>query len=732
MAESSSEANLHFLDYWRVLRVRWPFITLVFLTVVLTAGITTYFTPKQFSASSRVEIRRGDFLIEIFGRGNTGAGPERADSRFITTQFEIIQTREVLYPVIQSLNLVERWGSGSIGGAYGRLRGMLQVRDIRNTDLIQITVFSGNPEEAAEIANAVAEEYKNTRIRQVETWVNRSLESLQEEVDRRKKEADTLRLKAAEIREKYGIIDVNPDTTSSAQQVEEQLYVSVENAVHSEKLRITTLRSRYDELSSLTDDEILRSLSALNINDPLLAKVFPEMQSITAEEARLLSAGLGPRHPTILAMRGKKAELQKQMEEQLKAMRVSLANQLRIAEESLKALEVELEKSRTGQRESKESTVEYVEAKNQYVQALGLLQAAEQRLATEKMQMTMPQSPAIVWELAEPSGAPVRPNVTLNMLLGVLVGLVLGIGAAFFLEYLDTSVKTLEEVESSLGLPVLAVIPRNMKILPRSKTLDADSEAYRILRTNVEFNRKNPDANTFTVVSGGAGEGKSTTIANLAFTFAQGGYKTLIVDADLRRPTQHKIFDLPNEVGLADYLSSGQPLETVVHQTSSHENLFIISSGTQPSDVVALLSSQKMDGFLSALKQRFDVIFLDSPPILGVSDASVLASLADLTIIVVQHRRFPKSMLNRVKTAITNVGGTVLGVVLNNVDVRHDQNYEYYTNYYKYYSKTPRTKTPVAAASQNEELNEVVAVDGMEPKDGARSGAKGSKKSFDY
>jgi capsular exopolysaccharide synthesis family protein len=318
----------------------------------------------------------------------------------------------------------------------------------------------------------------------------------------------------------------------------------------------------------------------------------------------------------------------------------------------------------------------------------------------------------------------------LNMILGVVVGLVLGIGAAFFLEYLDTSVKTMEEVEANLGVPVLAVIPRNMNLLPRSRGLDADSEAYRILRTNVEFNRKNPDANTFTVVSGGAGEGKSTTIANLAYTFALGGYNTLIIDADLRRPTMHKIFELENESGLADFLHDQKDLEEVIKHSVAQDNLYIMTSGEQPSDVVAMLSSQRMDQLLNQVKQRFDVIFIDSPPILGVSDASVLASLADLTIIVVQHRRFPKSMLHRVKNAIINVGGNVLGVVLNNVDVRHDQNYEYYTNYYKYYSKPGRRKKAepklegelIASASED-----TPTVASHRPE---KSGA--AKKDFDY
>ena len=274
--------------------------------------------------------------------------------------------------------------------------------------------------------------------------------------------------------------------------------------------------------------------------------------------------------------------------------------------------------------------------------------------------------------------------MALNLALGALVGLALGIGLAFFIEYLDTSVKTMEDVETLLGVPVLAIIPQNIKLLHKEPGDTPDAEAYRILRTNIEFNRKNPEANTISLVSGGPGEGKSTTLANLAFISAQGGYSTLIVDADLRRPVQHTFFDADNKIGLTNYLTTDMRLDDVIVRTSV-ENLSLLPSGVLPSDAVGILNSQRMADMIAELKTRYDIVFFDSPPMLGVSDASVLASEVDQTIIVVQHRRFPRAMLTRVKQAIIGVGGTVLGVVLNNVDLKHDQNYYYYTNYYGYY-----------------------------------------------
>jgi succinoglycan biosynthesis transport protein ExoP len=301
--------------------------------------------------------------------------------------------------------------------------------------------------------------------------------------------------------------------------------------------------------------------------------------------------------------------------------------------------------------------------------------------------------------VAEPPSYPARPRVGLNLALGALVGLVVGLGLAFFIEYLDTSVKTMEDVESLLGVPVLAIIPQGISLLHKAEGDIPDAEAYRILRTNIEFNRRNPDANTISLVSGGPGEGKSTTIANLAFICAQGGYSTLIVDADLRRPVQHQLFDVSNEIGLTNYLTTEMDVNSVILPTTV-ENLFVLPSGVLPSDAVGILNSQRMSDTIAELKLRYDIIFFDSPPILGVSDASVIASEVDQTVIIVQHRRFPRAMLTRVKQAILGVGGTVLGVVMNNVDLKHDQNYYYYTNYYGYYGGT-RTKTFRRGRAQN-------------------------------
>ncbi len=690
----TAELKLHFLDYWRVIRVRFPLIILVFLLVVITAAVVTHFMPKQYSSSVSMQIKPNDTALAVFDN-RSGMG---FDPRFLTTQFEIIQRKEMLYPVIDSLGLEQKWrgayGFSSKEQAYFRLRGMIDIREVRNTELIQIVVSSTDRQEAAEIANRIAEEYQRKRIDDQQEWVNRSLTQLQDEVSKQRTKVDQLRLAAQKIRIDNNVQDLNPDNLDQATLTENQILMSVENQVSSERLRVSSLRARYQAISQLSDDQVMRSITTLEIADPTISQVMPQFQTAASEEARLLQSGLGVNHPTVKSLRAQKEVMRGQLESQIKSLRSSLEANLRIAESSMAELEKRLDESQQNQQDSKTRAAGYYEAKNTFIQAKKLLEAAEMRLSTQTFERTMPQNPAIIWERAEVASGPSRPNVMLNILLGVVVGLVFGVGLAFFIEYLDTSVKTMEDVETFLQVPVLAVIPRGITLLINDGEDNPDAEAYRIMRTNIEFNRKSPDANTITIVSGGAGEGKSTTLINLAYTFAKGGYTTLVVDADLRRPSMHRMFGIENESGLSDYLTTEIDLEEVVHLTKI-DNLYLMSSGQMPTDAVGVLNSQRMVELIEEVKGRFDIIFFDSPPILGVSDASVLSSAMDLTIIVVQHRRFPRAMLHRVKQAITNVGGDILGVVLNNVDVRHDQHYEYYTSYYNYYQ----------AGSSNEKRN---------------------------
>jgi len=211
------------------------------------------------------------------------------------------------------------------------------------------------------------------------------------------------------------------------------------------------------------------------------------------------------------------------------------------------------------------------------------------------------------------------------------------------------------------------------------------------------------------VVSAGAGEGKTTTVLNLATVFAQANQRVLIVDSDLRRPALHKFLRVSNSIGLTNYLLKQNTLEEVI-QTTSIPTLDFMPSGKLPSSSLGILSSAQMKSLIVELKQRYDFVFFDSPPIMGVSDASILASEVDLTLQVIQYRRYPQPMNIRAKQLIEKVGGNLIGIVLNNINVSQDESYYYYSGYYHdyyYRSEESREKGPPGSAPGDQRKVEI-------------------------
>ena len=683
------DSKLHFLDYWRVIRVRFGIVVLSFLLVVITAAITTYFQPRKYRAAVTLELKMAADRQNIFGADNSVSVPAQ-DPRFILTQNEILTSREILNPVVDSQDLQRKWANDAVPiskeAAYGRLRSMISLKPVRGTELLELSALSTNPEEAKHLVDAVTESYQNIRKTNDLRQSNESQNVLVRDLDAQRQKVDGLRQKLADYRKTHpNLRDPNPDVQETRVDPYQAQVDSRQGEVDKYTTQVAALTSQLGQVSQLKGDELMRALAVLQINDPTVQGILPKYQEAVSNEALMLNSGLGPNHPKIVSLRAARSVYTKQLTDQVDSIRRSLSIQLDVAKTTLDSVTKQLKDLRDEQRLARVEGAEYDNIKEEYIRTKEILQTAEVKSAQTGIANTMPIIPAFIWNEAEIPTVPSSPNVTLNMAIGLLIGMIVGIGLAFFIEYLDTSVKTMDDVETMLGVPVLAIVPKNIKLLHKQAGDVPDAEAYRILRTNIEFNRKSADANTISMVSGGPGEGKSTTLCNLAFTCAQGGYSVLIVDADLRRPTQHKIFEVNNSIGLTNYLTTNIALEDVIVPTMV-ENLSLMPSGILPSDAVGILNSQRMSDMIAELKTRYDIIFFDSPPILGVSDGAVLASEVDQSIIIVQHRRFPRAMLVRVKQAIQNVGGTVLGVVLNNVDLRHDPNYAYYTSYYEYYA----------------------------------------------
>ena len=708
------EVKLHFLDYWRIVRIRLGLIFLIFVVVLGTTAVVTYLQPREYSSFATIELRPDMTPVRIFENEPVGSERTGFDPKFTPTQFQIITRKGVLYPVIEQLELDKKWGS--IGQpmpkefAYSKLEQMLSLQEIRNTNLIQITVFSVDPAEAALLANTIAQVYMDQRISERRDLVTKGLEQLRDEVTKKEQEVNQAYAEASKLRTESGVVDPNPDSLENSTRVEDSSVMANQAKVDEAQSQVATLSSRVERLDELKREDLMRAAGLLKLDDPIIEQKLPAYQTAQTDKARLLNSGLGRNHPDVKAIQAQIDLLQQQLGQQIDSIRKGLTTQLAIAQSSLKAMQNNLGLTLNQQQEKKTASVRYLDAKYRYVQERKLLEAAKTRLNTETMERTMPQQSAAIRDVAEPGHFPTKPKVFLNLVLGALAGLALGVGLAFFLEYLDTSLKSMDDIENCLGLPVLAVIPKGTKLLTSVDADSADGEAYRLLGTGLESRQNNLVARAISVVSGGASEGKSTTTCNLAITFALAGQRVLVVDADMRRSTLHRLLNVESRPGLADYLSGDAELDKTI-KPASIENLFLLPSGSSGSNVVSLLKSTRMSEFVKIARQQFDVVLFDCTPLLGVSDASIVAKLTDACLLVVQHRRFPRSMLLRVKQMLEAFGVTVLGVVLNNVDVRHDPHYQFYTSYREYYGK-PRKRQKSRGVLENAGAKASIGNDG--------------------
>ena len=710
-SQPSQEARLHFLEYWRVIKTRKAVVFAVFLLVALVAATVTYFQPKIYAAATRIKVEQERPSIDIWQQQ---AIPSY-DPYFLQTQFEIIQSQKILYPVIEQLKLIQVWADrhealpvASVELAFVRLKGQIVARRYRDTSLIEIAVYDQDPRLAATIANSIAEIFEKERLEEKRRQVVKGLDKLREEMAEQRDRMQAAQQKVEQLRRELDVPLLG--TSANAVKLTDQTLQQLETQLTSARVESAGREARLAELKKLTPLQ-LRNTIATIINDPNVQQL---LQSVTDAETSIerMKEDYGPDHPSVRGAIATRDKLREQLDARLEGIIrgfevESLMAQARTAElqrqmDDAKSRSLILESGRflpfrNAQRE------EEIETR--------LYEALKARLQQETTNMNMPRRPVEVIDTAEASFIPVRPNMWLNVSLGAVVGLLLGVGLTFFLEFLDTSIKRMDDVERYLGLPVLGVVARQAHLLSRGDASPGDIEAYRMLRTNIEFAKTDGAGRSLCVLSAGAGEGKSFTIVNLAYTYAQHGARVLVVDSDLRRPGVHQCLGLPNNIGLADYLASTKTADEIV-QATSIPNVWAITSGTGTDAALPMLTSRRMEQLIQDVGQRYDVVLYDTPPVLGVSDAAVVAREVGTALLVIQHRRYPRAMSVRARQVIENAGGKLLGVVVNNVTIGQDETYYYYHDHYERYLRTHEGAPSTAPAASKKAASDEIELRG--------------------
>lgn len=692
------ESQLHFLDYWRIIRIRKTVILAVFLLVSITTTLVTFILPQQFESTVRIRVEKDapDVSTLSFSMQSQGFDPY-----WIQTEFEVLKSKSILFPVITNLNLNREYAQRhkeendlSTDLCYYIIKKQMDVEQYRNTSVIEIRVEDESQKMAMDIANEIARVYKDNRLKTLTETYRRGIEKLEQELHKVETESNEKQTLVEKLKVELKIPDSEDRAFYASSVPEPEILRHLENLRIEAQADFEHHRTLYSSLTNLTRAEFKTAVLTAS-PDPHLQSLL-ERQAETEQRLADLIETYSAEHPDVIRMKGVLGRINDQVNERLEGIIEGLRVKMAAAKAKYDSYVTEVEKTRKTDIETAIRRAPYFSAKRDLDKLKEFREKLMTKITSEKVDSKI-ERPGIV-EVIDPAQRalrPSRPNKVLNISLGVVFGIILGIGLAFFIEYLDTSVKTIDDVERALQAPVLGVIPQNVGSLLEEGLDSPHAEAYRVLRTNVLFSRKDPTHSTVTVLSGGAGEGKSTTLFNLGVIFAQNGSRVLVVDSDLRRPSIHKILRSSNSLGLTNYLLKQNTLEEVI-QTTPLSTLDFLPSGKLPSSSIGILNSTHMKTLIKELKSRYDFVFFDAPPIMGVSDASILASEVDIVLQVIQYRRYPQPMTIRAKQLIEKVGGNMLGIVLNNINMSQDENYYYYSGYYSDYYTKSDDATPAA------------------------------------
>ncbi len=738
------EQQISLRDYYRILiRGRWIIFTSL-MSVLIATVIFTFTADEVYEADSKIIVEsKGTMERALFDMSSFSN-----QTTLISNQVEILQSRYLAENVVRYLEASPARDSIAIfqPNSNGELLTFreqtewvmdnLSVNPKRDTDVIEIVFSANTPFEAQTVCNAITERYLELNRdynRSEFTMLRKFLEHQREQKGEELKVSEEA-LKQFQQEEKLIALDDKTKELISrlaeAESRQEEAQVALNAALEGKKSIESQIAERKIELTKETSE----------ISSQLFNVLQEEYARLVAEKLKyetLISQDrIDPQNfnEEVAAMEEKIKSIQKKLKEEA----VKIANSSMVSdpfslgqELVTKLLEKDNEiKAYASQLQTLRSIVTNYEKQLSVLPEKALKLARLERrvkvdqvtymMLTEKLEETRiseagQKENIRILDYANRPIYPVKPKKKLNILLGILIGLGLGVGITFLMEYIDNSIKTPDELEKS-GYPVLATIPviateelekkiKEKEELPLENGIDLDfiegrkietrlithfdpkspiSEAYRTLRTNFQYSTPDKKLHTLLVTSSGPKEGKSTTVANLAITLAQMGQKTVLIDTDLRRPVMHHIFNIKKENGVTDYLVNNVPLESLAKPTII-DNLYLITSGTLPPNPAELLASDSMKKFMEDLKNNFDMVLFDSPPVIAVTDAQILGTYTDGTIIIVKSEQTGWDMLNRSISLIKTVNANFLGYVFNSVNVTKAYSSYYYYYYYQYY-----------------------------------------------
>lgn len=688
---SSAQDSASFPGFLQILRLRGWLIVLIVALVVVTTTAVTAFLPKWYRSITKVRVEKPEGQVKLFQAQSVGG----YDPVFLQDQCKIMQSEKILYPVIERLDLNRRIATmrgapaafpPDLTYAFIRQR-MLAVESQRASSVIEIDVDAQEPQLAADIANELARTYSSDRIALATSDQSEGLAQLRQELVKQEQTVSRQRDAVEKLRKELNISGVDLNARYSDMEIE--TLRQMQNTLIALSVDAIGRKTRWERFKSIPAEDRLSLVNSELIPDQNIQNLLQAFL-VADQKVTQLKSRLGEAHPDLVGAIDNRVKIKEQLDAQLRGYENSLEIAYKEADARVAELKRQLAQAKVDQiLSARERMRPFEESAQKLDDETRLLTTLKLTLRQREIDFQVPKKTIEILNTAEPARFPIRPSWSLNLGLALVFGLVLGGGLAVALEYFDTSFRGVADIESRLGLPVLGIIPFSSEPLDHGNDDPGELEPYRVLHTNLNLTLKSGQAQAIVISSAGPGEGKSTTLHRLTRLIGETGERVLLIDADLRRPTQHRIANRPKEPGLRELLAGQKSLEEVT-QRSISPGLDFIPSGSSAGFALSLIYSNRLRELIGTLKGRYDRIILDSPPIIGVSDTSVLVSAADAVVLLVQYRRNPQTMVQRARQIVETLKTPLIGVVLNQVPLNAGGDYGYYTNNYAYYQNGSR------------------------------------------
>ncbi|MGE3343044.1 MAG: GumC family protein [Vicinamibacterales bacterium] len=565
----------------------------------------------------------------------------------------------------------------------------LSVMPVRNSRLVDVGFSSPDAALSARVVNALARAYIEQSIEFRFTATREATDFLEQQMAAQRKTVEASEQALQRYREQTDSVSLE-----DRQNIVVQRLADLNAAVTRARTERIQKEAAYDQIRAIQSDPAALDSAPSVLGNAFVQQLKGQLSQLQRERAQLAEK-LGARHPDMIristAIETTQIRLDGEITKVVQAIRAEYESAL-AQERSLNAsLEQQKSEALALNRQSIEYGVLEREAESNRQMYDGLMQRSRQtgisgELRTSNIRVVDP---------AEPPRRPSSPNKTLDLLLGLLGGSTLGVLLAFGFEYLDSRIKSPEEIKVHLGLPFLGLVPAvgtrtPDELLVNNGVPSHFAEAFRSIRTNVLFSSADAGSKSLVITSTAPGEGKTLVSSNLAVSLAMAGQRVLLIDADMRRPKAHEMFSLPLEPGLSNVLVGGAKASEAVRKTAV-AGLWVLCAGKHPPNPAELLGSQRLRDFLVSLRAHFDWVVLDSPPVMAVTDAALVSHFANGVVFVVGSEMTSRGVAKAALEQLDSAKAKYVGAILNNVDLqRHGYYYSrYYQSSYKNYYASP-------------------------------------------